>query len=362
MLVRLLFSLVVLFAAGAAAAQNYVREEIRIPMAAAGPAGLEALIVKPDLPGRLPLALVSHGAPRKAEDRPGMSPYSLLPQAMEFARRGWAAAIVMRRGYGSSGGGFAEGSGACNNANYVVSAAASVADLRAAIAHLVKRPDVDGSKILGVGQSAGGFSTVALTSDAPAGVVAAINFAGGRGSPADNQVCSADNLVSAYATFGKRSRVPMLWVYTENDHYFSPALAQRFKDAFAKGGGKVEFIKAAAFGKDGHSLFADGIRVWLPYVDGFLKTQNLALRSEPLPLPPPADIAPPKQLSAAGRKSFEDFLMSPPHRAFAVSPKGAYGWRSGRRTIEEASKNAIERCQQYGTDCAVVVVDEKPVP
>jgi dienelactone hydrolase len=291
-----------------------------------------------------------------------MTPLTYLPQAMEFARRGFAVAIVMRRGYGSSGGPYAESSGACNNADYLASASNSVADLRAALMHLVKRADVDPAKILAVGQSAGGFSTVALAAQAPAGLVAAISFAGGRGSPKDNEVCSPDRLVGAFAAFGQRSRVPMLWVYTDNDHFFGPALVQRFHDAFTKGGGKVEFVKAPAFGRDGHALFADGISLWLPYVDEFLKKQKLVLRDAPLPLPPPPDIAPPAQLSAAGRKSFEEFLMKPPHRAFAVSPKGAYGWQSGRRTIEEASRTAIERCTKFGNDCAVVVVDDKPAP
>jgi dienelactone hydrolase len=351
-----------LLSTGAAQAQEYLREEIRIPMPAAGRAGLEALFVKPNLPGRLPLVLINHGSPRKPEDRQGMTPLAFVPHAMEFARRGFAVAIVMRRGYGDSGGGYAESSGPCANADYFASANAAVADARAALAHLTKRPDIDATKVLSVGQSAGGFTTVALTGEPPAGLVAAINFAGGRGSLKDDEVCNPNGLVNAFAAFGKRSRVPMLWVYTENDHFFGPALAQRFHEAFSRGGGKVEFIKAPAFGRDGHSLFAEGIPLWLPYVDGFLKKQNLVLRETPLPLPPRPNIAPPKQLSEAGRKAFEDFLTRPPHRAFAMSPKGAYGWQSGRRTVQDASKMALERCLKHGTDCNVVVIDDKPAP
>jgi hypothetical protein len=50
----LLFALV--FIAGTASAQEYKREQMRIPMAAAGEQGLKALFIKPDLPGRLPLS------------------------------------------------------------------------------------------------------------------------------------------------------------------------------------------------------------------------------------------------------------------------------------------------------------------
>jgi dienelactone hydrolase len=356
----LLFALV--FAAGAASAQEYKREQMRIPMAAAGERGLEALFFKPDLPGRLPLVLLNHGSPRGAEDRPGMAPQALERQALEFARRGFAVVVVMRRGFGDSGGGFAETPGPCANANFTKSAAAAVADLRATIAHLTQRPDIDATRIISVGVSAGGFASVALSAENPPGLVAAINFAGGRGSPKDDEVCSPDRLVDAFATFGKSSRAPTLWVYSENDRYFGPEIAQRFYQAFAKGGGKAEFIKAPPFDRDGHALFGGNIPGWTPYVDGFLKEQNLVLRDKPLALPPRANIAPPKQLNEAARKSFERFLDSPPHRAFAVSPKGHYGWRAGRRTIEDARKSAIERCAEHDEGCAIFVVDDKAAP
>jgi dienelactone hydrolase len=351
-----------LFAAGTASAQEYKREPMRIPMAMAGAQGLEALFIKPDLPGRLPLVLLNHGSPRSANDRPDMTPQGLERPALEFARRGFAVVLTMRRGFGASGGGFAENAGPCANSNFTNAASAAVADLRAVIEHLTKRPDIDGARIISVGVSAGGFASVALSAENPPGLVAAINFAGGRGSPRDDEVCSPERLVDAFATFGKKSRVPMLWVYAENDRYFGPAIAQRFHEAFSKGGGKAEFIKAPPFDRDGHALFGGNIPGWTPYVDGFLKKQNLVLRDKQLALPPRANIAPPKQLSEAARKSFERFLDSPPHRAFAVSPKGHYGWRAGRRTVEDARKSAIERCAEHDSNCAIFVVDDKAAP
>lgn len=50
---------------------------------------------------------------------------------------------------------------------------------------------------------------------------------GGRGSRDDHEVCNEDGLVQAFASFGKTSRVPMLWVYATNDSYFGPDLARR---------------------------------------------------------------------------------------------------------------------------------------
>ena len=106
----------------------------------------------------------------------------MLPQAIEFARRGWAAVVVMRRGYGNSGGEWADGYGYCGNPDYRRRGNAGAADLKAAIAFLVSRPDIDPSRVISVGVSAGGFATVALTADPPPELVAAISFAGGRGS------------------------------------------------------------------------------------------------------------------------------------------------------------------------------------
>ena len=58
----------------AVAADEFYREDLRIPMAAAGPRGLEAMLIRPTGTRRYPLALLSHGAPRDAASRPGMTP------------------------------------------------------------------------------------------------------------------------------------------------------------------------------------------------------------------------------------------------------------------------------------------------
>ncbi len=54
--------------------------------------------------------------PRRAT---GMTPNGFHAQAIEFARRGFAAVVLMRRGYGDSGGSYAESSGPCARRNYL---------------------------------------------------------------------------------------------------------------------------------------------------------------------------------------------------------------------------------------------------
>lgn len=347
-----------LAATSPAAAQDYSREELRIPMPAAGARGLEALLIRPAGRGPFPLALLSHGAPRQGSDRAGMSANGLHRQGIEFARRGFASLIVMRRGYGTSGGSYAENSGPCANRDYLRTARESATDLRAAVAAMKKRTDVTTSGFIAVGISAGGFASVALTADPPPGLAAAINFAGGRGSRSDDDVCDEDTLVRAFVVLGRTSRIPMLWIYAQNDRFFGPALAGRMHTAFTAAGGRAQFIAAGAFGEDGHALFSRGVAIWTPMVDDFLRAQNLG-RRDLLPPPALASLPPPPRLSETGRAGFADYLAAGPHKAFAVSSSGgAWASRSGLQSAADAQAKAIEGCSKYAADCTVYAVDD----
>lgn len=363
----LLAVLALLAATPPARAAGLVEEPLRLAVTLPGPpvgvpASLEALMVRPDGPGPFPLALIAHGAPRQAEERLERTPNGMVPQAREFARRGWAALIVMRRGYGQSDGPYAESTGTCRNPDYLSSGRRSADDLRAAITAAARLPYVDARTVISVGVSAGGLATVALTADPPPGLVAAISFAGGRGSPRDHEVCTEDRLVDAFATFGRRSRVPMLWVYADNDHYFGPDLARRFAAAFTGAGGQATLVMTPPFGEDGHSLFSGkGAPVWTPLVDRFLAQQGLAQRATPVAVPKLA-VRPPPSLSEKGREAFAKYLEAPGHKAFAVSPKGGFGWRTGRRSETEAADEALAYCEQAnGRTCRLHMLDDRVV-
>ena len=186
-----------------------------------------------------------------------------------------------------------------------------------------------------------------------------INFAGGRGSRADNDVCDEAALVRAFATMGKTSRVPMLWVYARNDKFFGPELAQRMHAAFTAAGGHARLIDAPAFGRDGHRLFsAIGAPVWTPMVDAFLREMKLGT-SDLIAAPAHAALPPPRQLSERGRSGFAAYLASGPHKAFAVSPKGPYAFRSGLRTPAQAEAAALAECAKHAPDCALYATGDE---
>lgn len=357
---RIALALLALFtAAPVAAADSFHREELRIPMAAAGPRGLEAVLIRPSGAKTYPLALISHGAPRDDAARKGMTPNSSYARAVEFARRGFASLVVMRRGYGDSDGGYAENSGPCGRRDYMIAAKASATDLRAAVDAMNRRADITTQGMIAVGVSAGGFASIALSADPPPGLAAVINFAGGRGSRADDDVCDEENLVRAFGIMGKTSRLPTLWVYADNDKFFGPELARRMHAAFTASGGRARLIEAPAFGRDGHGLFsASGASIWTPMVDAFLREMNLGTR-ELIALPAPPVLAPPRQLGERGRAGFAAYLTSSPHKAFAVSPKGSYGFRSGLRTSAEAEAAALAGCAKHAPDCALYATGDE---
>lgn len=322
-------------------------------------AELETLIVKPRESTRLPLALITHGSPRDAAARRRMTAGSLSFQAEELARRGYLAAVVMRRGYASSDGDWAERYGRCDDPDYEHAARESARDLRAAIRILVARPDVDGSRVIAIGQSAGGIAVIALAADPVEGLRGVVSFAGGRGSLKPNQVCREDRLVSAYAAFGASARVPSLWIYTENDLYFRPDLSRRMFAAYQASGGAGEFHLLPPFERDGHALFhrRSALPAWRPLLDSFLGKHRLPTWSAPPAEPVIAPLSPPSALDARGQEHWRAYLESADHRAFAVSPSGLFGWRSGRDSLAEARADALRRCK--AVDCRIVAENER---
>ena len=177
----------------------------------------------------------------------------------------------MRRGYGNSGGIVNPGVG-CNFINFGLEDAQ---DIQATIEYMVKQPYVDANSILILGQSGGGMASFALASKKSAGLKGIINFAGGLHLHDDP--CWEHEMVSAFKSYAKTTSVPSLWVYSDNDSFFSPAIVKRAHEAYLKAGGKAKLVQAAAIKQDGHNFFyePEGMKIWLPEVDKFLSEIGL---------------------------------------------------------------------------------------
>jgi dienelactone hydrolase len=249
---------------------------IRIPMTVPGSAGvrrltLEATLYRPPGPGPFPLVVLSHGTPRNIEQRVAQGRLTYSVQSWKFVSMGFAVVIPMRRGYGHSEGGYAEDEGPLDQANFYQAGVESARDLRATVEYMSALPFIDPQRLVLAGHSSGGFASLILASRGLPGVRGIINFNGGRGSAARFN-CSPDRLIEACGLAGRTTRVPTLWIYSENDSYFPPRLAREMHAAFHRAGGRGEFVMLPPFCEEGHFLFTDvrGLGLWTPVVSRFL--------------------------------------------------------------------------------------------
>lgn len=235
-------------------------------------------------PRPAPIAIVNHGRAPDAQGRAALGRARYTDAARYLLRRGFVVVVPTRVGYGVSGGDDVEDTGACNNRNFPPAFAAAAQQMVAALNAVRQRPDVAPDRVLVIGQSFGGASTVALAAMNPPGVQAAINFAGGSGGDPKGRPqnpCSQAALERTYAQYGAQARVPMLWIYTENDMYFGPQLPRQWHAAFTQAGGKARFVQFPPHGEDGHSLFTRFPEVWQPAVSEFLDANGFKAVGRP---------------------------------------------------------------------------------
>jgi dienelactone hydrolase len=340
--------------------KGMVREAVWVPFRGSGGSTLrlEARLIRPTTAGRYPLVLISHGSPRNKADAKTKTADWADWIGDDFARRGWMAATVLRRGYGHSEGAVSEGYGSCKQPHYAAAGLASAQDLLQTVNYLQSRPDVDPTRVLLLGVSAGGFASIAAASLHPAGLVGVINFAGGRGSVSSDNVCNPEDLVAAYGSYGRTVRVPSLWIYARNDLFFGPDLAQRMFTAFHTSGVPGELIIAPPYKQDGHSLIF-GQPMWRDAVYGFLK-QNGLPSTAPSLSPPPG--------GAAVEQAFANYLATPDYeKAFVIGERGAYGWAWGYATLEEAIARALRECKDrcrtvYAVDDTLIAPGSSSIP
>src|ERR1041385_277014 len=112
---------------------------------------LEGLVVKrAGATGRLPVALITHGKPATTGRVLDVHATSLAGQARDLARRGWLAAVVVRRGYGQSDGPLRVAV-SCRSPSFTERFAAEAEDLLGALEFITRRPDADPARVIAIG-------------------------------------------------------------------------------------------------------------------------------------------------------------------------------------------------------------------
>ena len=340
---------------------HVLQKEFMVPVPKAFPGGLDAIEMYFTTPGRHPLVVLTHGTAPDAEQRAHVTPWGFESQALWFARRGYVVIGVVRSGYGRSGGKQDSTNGGCTpgRGSFDEAGTASADDLRAVIKIAQSLPEVDPNTVVSAGVSTGGFAQVALAANPPPGLKAAINFAGGRGGDGHENNCNLSGVVDAFRIFGKAAHqhgdLPMLWIYSENDHWFPPTMAQQFDAAFTKAGGVNRFVMAPPDGTDGHHLFGH-VSAWSDTVQAFLKAQNLLpLGDLVLPEPEPPNLPMPAGLKDTDAAEWHRFLMAPPLKTLVIDESGKL-WISGagfnQALADEAAK---DHCKKGGGKSCTIV-------
>lgn len=226
--------------------------------------------------GDHPLVLINHGAQPRPEIRSVLVPQPCESEPVRwFNARGFTVALPLRRAHGASTGEWVEGFGPCEDPDFLRVGRETARDIQAALDALLGAPGIQPSGAIVLGESAGGWGSIALAAQRPSGVAAVINVAGGRGGWAGGRArtnCAAPRLVENVARFGADARLPMLWLYAGNDSFFGPALAEALFQSFIAAGGQAEMSMLPAWEQDGHYFFfgEGGSRMWGPRVGDFL--------------------------------------------------------------------------------------------
>lgn len=330
---------------------------------------LETTLYLPEGDGPFPIAVINHGKANgdpkfQARYRPGAA-------ARFFLARGYVVVVPMRQGFSKSSGSYI--GGGCNVES---NGREQAGDVVAALDYVTAQPWADKTRIVVVGQSHGGWTTLAFGTLGYPGVKGLIDFAGGLRQ--EQCVGWQQGLIGAAGSYGKETRTPSLWFYGDNDSYFPPFAWKGMHDAYVAGGASAKLVAFGNFGSDAHTMFgaSEGARIWQPPVAEFLR--EIGMPDQPLPAfaryaaepaliaPPPTDFATIDALdrvpdqSAASLAGYRVFLSKSYPRAFAVSAQGGWGSAWGgddplARALENCGKRAAaDTCRLYAVDDKIV--------
>ena len=346
-----------------------LREEVQmVKKAGLFTIGLETTFFRPPGAGPFPVVIINHG---KSSGNTKFQPRARYEApAREFVQRGYLVVVPMRQGFSKSSGSYI--GGGCNvESNGRVQAE----DVTAVLAYLKTLPDADTSRVLVVGQSHGGLTTLAFGTLPSPGVKGLVNFAGGLRQ--DDCVGWQSNLVRAFKSYAAQTTVPSLWFYGDNDSYWSPVLYKDMYQNYLEGGGKARLVAFGNFGSDAHGMFGSsaGLPIWVPEVDAFLaelglphtvltRLPRVGHKTESPPATDFANIRDEKAIPRSkenGRQGFLAYGAAESPKAYAISATGsAWAYSTARA---DAMQIALERCNGTAKDnsCKLYAVDDAVV-
>jgi dienelactone hydrolase len=200
-----------------------------------------------------PLIIMTHGrnGPYPKINEREVSGLRELNQAL--ANRGFLVMMLVRRGYGNSEGPDSEFLDTAEE-----SGLAGAQDIKGAVNYMRTRPEVLIDRVAIIGQSQGGWVSLASSTLDMKGVLGAVNISGainfrkGAGRPVRDSAVE-DHLENSAKIYGKSARVPMLWIYAENDNHL-PDPVRKWFNAYVEAGGKGRLVIKPPYKNQGHSI------------------------------------------------------------------------------------------------------------
>ena len=229
---------------------------------------LEATLFGRPATGTAPLLIFNHGSTGRGRSL-STTTVTYPETARFFVDRGYAVLIPMRRGRGASEGEYLERY-ECDAPTLSAGVDRAIEDLDAVMAFVAKQPWVDSSRLLLGGMSRGGFLSIVYTSIRQTPARGVINLAGGWMAEACDARINFHGSMLAQA--GRTAKLPMLWLYSENDRNYGPAAVRSYHAAFTRAGGTAELKIFPPIGHDGHILLPQHPEVWGGTADAFLAT------------------------------------------------------------------------------------------
>jgi len=349
-------------------AKDMREEVVRIQVTVKDMYGREATrpvpitIYRPAGEGPFPLLVFNHGrSPGDKRAQQGRSQPETV--ARYLVAKGFVVMAPTRIGYWETYGDFDPENSACKNIEPMSIAASQ--QVLATVEFAKTLPYVDASRWLVAGQSVGGLTAVATVGRAPMGLLGGINFSGGTGGNPDLSPANPCNPAATTRYWGdiaKNAKVPMLWMYWENDKYWGPSIPKTWHRAWVEGGGHAQFAALGPSGDNGHSGVGEDMDHWLPVVDRFLRELGFD-RPAIVTAPPPSGFADVSDLnrvpvSSAGKAAYAKFLEMASPKAFAITTRGGFGFARG----DYAPGRAMGFCQRSnGNTCVLYAVNDDVV-
>ena len=226
---------------------------------------LEVTLFSPPGDGPFPVAVINHG---KASGDPRWQARArfILP-SRSLVERGFLVVLPMRSGFSKSTGLYI--SVGCNTESNGLQQAD---DVVAVLDHIATLPQADATRIIVMGASHGGMTTLALGTLGRPGVRGLVNFAGGLRT--ENCPGWESGLARAFGAYGRQTRVPSLWFYGDNDSYWRRDTWEAMHAAYSAGGGNARMVAFGTFAAgDAHGMFGSrsGQDIWLPEFDRFAR-------------------------------------------------------------------------------------------